>query len=153
MGNSFINVNVHLVFHVKSTGCTMREEDLPRVFHYIGGVIGSLSAHPYMVGGCVDHVHILTSLPVTMSLAELVRAVKANSSRWIKGLDAHYNVFSWQEGYGAFSVSESNKVDVINYIVNQQEHHRKYSMQEEFQIFLKKNGITVDEWGCHVVDK
>ena len=102
MGNSFINVNVHLVFHVKSTGCTMRDEDLPRVFHYIGGVIGSLSAHSYMVGGCVDHVHILTSLPVTMSLAELVRAVKANSSRWIKGLDAHYNVFPGRRDMALF---------------------------------------------------
>ena len=91
----------------------MKEVDLPRIFHYIGGVIRASAAHPYMVGGCIDHVHILTSLPVTKNLAELVRTVKANSSRWIKGLDSCYNNFAWQEGYGAFSVSESSKAAVV----------------------------------------
>ncbi len=94
----------------------------------------------YTIGGMQDHVHILTSLPVTMSLAAFVRNIKSNSSRWIKGLDMCYNRFSWQEGYGAFSVSESMKEAVIAYIDNQARHHQKYTMQEEFALFMKKYG-------------
>ena len=67
--------------------------------------------------------------------------IKANTSRWIKGMDTKYHHFAWQEGYGVFSVSESNKASVINYILKQEEHHRQYSVQEEFNIFLCKHGL------------
>ena len=140
MGNSLINVSLHIIFHVKSTGCEMRSEHLPRIFRYIGGTIRAMGGKAYTIGGMPDHLHILTSLPVTVSLAAFVRNIKSNSSRWIKGLDKCYNRFSWQEGYGAFSVSESMKEAVIAYIDNQARHHQKYTMQEEFALFMKKYG-------------
>ena len=140
MGNSLINVSLHIIFHVKSTGCEMRSEHLPRIFRFIGGTIRAMGGKAYTIGGMPDHVHILTSLPVTVSLAAFVRNIKSNSSRWIKGLDMYYNRFSWQEGYGAFSVSESMKEAVTTYIDNQARHHQKFTMHEEFAIFMKKYG-------------
>lgn len=123
----------------------MREEDLPEIFRYIGGVIRTMSGHAYMVGGRPDHVHILTSLPTNVCLADFMRTIKANTSRWIKHLNPWYREFSWQGGYGAFSVSESMKDTVIQYIANQKEHHRLHSSQEEFYQFMKKNGMRIDD--------
>ena len=94
-----------------------------------------------MVGGRPDHIHILTSLPVEMGVSSFIGGIKANSSRWIKGLSQEYEKFAWQAGYGAFSVSESSKDSVIKYISNQKQHHLKMSMQDEFLQFLKKNGV------------
>ncbi len=140
MGNSFINTNVHIIFHAKNT-CAIKEEDLTQVFHYIGGIIRSLSGISYKVGGMPDHIHILATLPCTISLADFVRTIKAGTSKWIKGLGQDYRFFSWQEGYGAFSVSKSNIDAVIAYILNQKEHHLKYSAHEEFRHFLERHGL------------
>ena len=145
MGSSFTNVDIHLIFHTKSNGCVMKEEDLPRIFHYIGGIIRSMSGFAFIVGGRPDHIHILTAVPVSMSLADLVRDVKSCTTKWIKGIDASYDSFSWQEGYGAFSVSISSRNDVINYIQNQKSHHQTQTTHEEFSKFLKKHNIHVDE--------
>ncbi len=123
----------------------MKEEDLTRIFHYIGGTIRAISGHVYIVGGRPDHIHILASPPVVVSLADFVRTIKANTSRWIKGLDSSYSNFSWQEGYAAFSVSASRKVNVIHYISNQEIHHRKQTTLEEFNQFLEKNGFRLDK--------
>ncbi len=123
----------------------MREEDLPEISRYIGGVIRSMSGHAYMVGGRPDHIHILTSLPVSVNISDFVRSIKANTSRWIKKSDSWYRDFAWQEGYGAFAVSESMKDTVIRYIANQKEHHFQHSAQEEFLRFLQKNGISERE--------
>ena len=119
----------------------MQPEHLTRVFRYMGGTIRAMGGNAYIIGGMPDHVHILTSLPVTISLADFVRNIKANSSRWIKGLDKQYHGFSWQEGYAAFSVSESMKETVLAYIDNQAAHHQKHSAHEELALFMKKNGI------------
>ena len=119
----------------------MKEEDLTRIFHYIGGTIRAINGHVYIVGGRPDHIHILASPSVMASLADFVRTIKANTSRWIKELGTCYTDFSWQEGYAAFSVSESQKVNVIHYISNQENHHRRQTTQEEFQQFLEKNGF------------
>ena len=142
MSHSFTNVRVHIIFHIKNTGCVLKEEHLPRIFHYIGGTIRAMSGHVRIVGGRPDHVHILASLPISMSLADFVRSIKSNSSRWIKQLDLSYGGFAWQEGYGAFSVSESNKEKVVQYIANQKEHHLRHSAHDEFQRFLRKNGLV-----------
>lgn len=137
-------MNVHIVFHTKSA-TPMRGTDLSRMHDYIGGVIKGLHANPIAIGGVEDHVHILSTLPKTMALSDFVRAIKAESSRWIKGVDSCYRVFSWQEGYGAFSVSAS-KIDVVKaYVGNQQEHHRTKSFKEEYEEFLKAYNMQYDE--------
>ncbi len=145
MGHSFINVNVHVIFHTKQHSCTIKEEHLHRVFQYIAGAVRAISGHVYAVGGRPDHIHILSTLPTTTCLSDFVRNIKANSSKWIKSVDTEYKDFAWQEGYGAFSVSESGKKSVIGYITNQKIHHRKYTAQEEFQLFLEKHRMRTDE--------
>lgn len=144
MGRSYINVYIHIIFHTKCYGTMMKEEDLPQIFRYIGGIIRALSGCAYMVGGCPDHIHILTSLPHASRISDFVRDIKANTSKWIKSLHQDYKEFSWQEGYGVFSVSESNKESVIKYIEKQKEHHKYRSAREEFTHFLEKNGFSTD---------
>lgn len=145
MASTLVKIDVHLIFHVKSTGIKMHEDDLPRIFAYISGIINGVGGLPIEVGGRPDHVHILTSLPKTMSLSDFVRAIKADSSRWIKRLDDKYAQFAWQEGYGAFSVSPSLIEKTVNYIRGQEEHHKKRSFQEEYRLFLEAYGIQYDE--------
>ena len=144
MGRTYTNINVHIIFHIKCSECEMIEEDLPEIFRYIGGLVRNLSGYAFMIGGRTDHIHILSSLPVTTSLSDFVSRIKSNTSRWIKGLGVQYQNFSWQEGYGAFSVSESNKDEVIKYIINQKQHHQRHSAHDEFVRFMEKNRVLVD---------
>lgn len=141
MATTFTNVFVHIIFHTKSASVKINEKDLPEIFRYIGGVIHSMSGVAHMVGGRPDHVHILSTLPISLSLGDFIRSIKSNSSRWIKSLDAEYHGFAWQRGYGAFSVSTSQVRTVVDYIRNQKEHHRIHSADEELLLFLKKNGL------------
>ena len=145
MASTLVKINVHLVFHVKSTGITMREDDLEKVFSYLGGIIRGIGGAPIQIGGMPDHVHILSTLPKTLSLADFVRTIKADSSKWIKTLDDYYQPFAWQEGYGAFSVSPSQMKNTIRYIMRQPEHHKIRTFNEEYRLFLEAYGIEYDE--------
>ena len=145
MANNIIKLDVHIIFHIKSTSVIMKREDLPRIFTYIGGVLRRLGSIPMIVGGVSDYIHLLTSLPSTMTLADLVRTVKANSSRWVKSLAPDYAAFAWQDGYGAFSVSPSILNRTIQYIANQEQHHQGQSFQDEFKAFLNAYKIPYDE--------
>ena len=144
MGRSYTNTIMHIIFHTKSADCAMKEVDLPQIYSYIGGIIRSISGFAYTIGGRPDHIHILADIPSTTSLSDFVRTIKANTSKWVKTLDAEYKDFAWQEGYGAFSVSESLKHAVIDYICHQKEHHQHHSAYDEFVNFLKKNGLLTD---------
>ena len=97
------------------------------------------------VNGTNDHVHLLVWMPPTLSMAETVRVVKSNSSRWVNQERGGTSVFAWQTGYGGFSVSYSNAPAVARYIRAQEEHHKRVSFQEEFGAFLKRNRIQYDE--------
>ena len=145
MASSLVKINIHLIFHVKSTGVNMRSEDLPRIFQYIGGVIKGMNGIPIEIGGTCNHVHILTTFPKTVALTDFVRDIKANTSKWIKEIDTHYSLFSWQDGYGAFSVSPSLLDKTIKYILNQEEHHKKRSFHDEYKLFLEAYGIDYDD--------
>ena len=145
MASTLVKIDVHLIFHVKSTSVKMRSEDLGRVFAYIGGIIKGVDGLPVEIGGMPDHIHILTSLPKAMSLSDFVRTIKADSSKWIKSLGTVYKDFAWQEGYGAFSVSPSLTDKTANYIRTQEEHHKKRTFQEEYKLFLEAYGIQYDE--------
>ena len=145
MANTYTKLNIHIVFHVKSTGVCIKYEDLPKIFAYIGGVIRNIGGYPITVGGIENHIHILATMPKTMSVSEFVQKVKANSSRWIKTLGKYYESFAWQEGYGAFCVSPSLLKKTIRYIETQEQHHHEISVRDEFIQFLKENGIEFDE--------
>lgn len=144
MPNSLVKINVHLIFHIKYNGISIAHDDLPRTFDYIGGIVRSLGGMSFIVGGMPDHIHALISVPPSMALADFVRTVKAKSSRWIKGIAPKYSSFAWQEGYGAFSVSPTALPKVVNYITNQEEHHRYKSMSEEMEMFIKAYNIEYE---------
>ena len=122
----------------------MRAIDLPRIFAYIGGIINGLGGCPIIVGGMSDHVHVLASLPKTMSLSEFVMKIKMESSKWMKTIDASYARFAWQDGYGAFSVSPSILSNTEEYIKNQSEHHKRRSFEDEYKLFLEKYEVKYD---------
>ena len=145
MANTYTKLNIHIVFHVKSTGITIRQKDLGQVFAYIGGIIRNVGGYPITVGGITNHIHILATMPKTMSVSEFVQKIKANSSKWIKTVDEYYEDFAWQEGYGAFCVSPSLLKKTIRYIETQEQHHHEVSVRDEFIQFLKENGIEFDE--------
>ena len=145
MASSLVRIDLHLIFHVKAAGVNFRDEDLPQIFRYIGGIINGLGGIPIEIGGTTNHVHILTSLPKSMALIDFVREIKAYSSKWLKQLDDHYMPFAWQDGYGAFSVSPSLLDKTVQYIRKQEEHHKTRSFNEEYRLFLEAYGIDYDE--------
>ncbi len=118
---------------------------MDRLYGYIGGVLENKKATLICAGGVEDHIHLLTSLPSTVTIAEIVNAMKANSSRWIHETFPDQRDFAWQSGYGAFSVSKSVEEKVIQYIRNQKEHHRKQDFKSEFVEFLDKHGVEYDD--------
>ena len=145
MANTMVKIYLHIIFHIKSTSVQMHPNDLSRIFAYIGGILGELGAIPMIVGGVSDHVHLLTSLPKNVALCDLMRTVKANSSRWIKSLSPAYATFAWQDGYGAFSVSPSILEKTVQYIRNQEAHHQRTSFSDEYKALLEAYMISYDE--------
>ena len=145
MAHTFANVLVHLIFGTKDRRPSIVPDIRARLFAYMGGIIGETGAMPLIVNGTDDHVHLFVGLPSTLSVADLMRVLKTNSSRWVHEEFPEVRNFAWQSGYGAFSVSQSNADAVHGYIANQEEHHRHMSFQEEYIAFLKRHGIKYDE--------
>ncbi len=145
MANTYTKLNIHIVFHVKSTGVCIKKTDLPQVFAYLGGIIQNVGGYPVTVGGIENHIHILATMPKTISVSEFVQKIKANSSKWIKTINTYYESFAWQEGYGAFCVSPSLLKKTIKYIDTQAEHHKKENVRDEFTRFLEVNEIEYDK--------
>ena len=115
------------------------------LYAYVGGLTRELKGKSYGINGTIDHVHMLISLPPKVSISEALRFIKSNSSGWVHDKWPKRKSFSWQLGYDAFSVSKSNVPSVLNYIRNQEAHHRKTTFKEEFVEFLVKNEIDYDE--------
>ena len=116
-----------------------------RVHAYLATICRDVGAEFVHIGGVADHVHIVTTLPRTISQAEMVEHIKKTSSKWIKTVDACYHGFFWQRGYGAFSGSSSQLKTVLRYVDAQQEHHRTRTFQEEYREMLRRHGIDFDE--------
>jgi putative transposase len=115
-----------------------------RLHAYLGGVVRNINGIPEAIGGTADHVHLLMGLRATACLANVVRDVKAVSSRWVHD-EIGDQTFAWQEGYGAFTVSVSQCETVRTYIANQVEHHRQRTFQEEYLALLQRSGVAYDE--------
>ena len=136
MSNSYVQNIMHITFHVKED-CAIDAADIPRLCDYIGGIVKNLGGTLITAGGIWSHLHLLVTVPKTIALSDYLMKIKANSSRWLKSIGSQYRAFSWQDGYGAFSVS-SSKIDAVKgYIANQEEHHRKLSYQKEVEAFFK----------------
>jgi len=144
MSQSLALVLVHIIFSTKNRRPFFQSVELrSEVRSYLIGTLRGLECVPIQVGGVEDHVHILCGLSRKISLGELVKNLKTSSTRILKGKG--HNDFSWQSGYGAFSVSQSAKESVFSYIAKQEIHHRKINFQDEFRALLDKHGIHFDE--------
>ena len=144
MGQSLSHLLVHSVFSTKDRRPFLRCEEMRKeIYAYMAGILKNLECHPIKIGGVEDHVHILSSLSKNIAFSELIGRIKGSSSKRLKEKGVHG--FAWQNGYGAFSVSESNAEALIAYITNQAEHHRKFSFQEELRELLKRHRITFNE--------
>jgi len=111
----------------------------------MGGIARENRMKACCIGGIADHVHLLVSMPTTLSISKGIQLIKGGASAWVHETFPEMRHFAWQEGYGAFSISISHLADTIAYIENQEEHHRHKSFQEEYLAFLKKHEIDYDE--------
>lgn len=145
MPQSFGSLHFHIVFSTKNRQPLIDVELQPRLYEYIGGILRAEKSVLLAAGGMPDHVHLLVSLSRELSIAETLRLVKANSSKWIHETFPDRKLFAWQAGYGAFSVSYSNLPDVKSYLARQIEHHRVRTFQDEFRDFLRKHELEWDE--------
>ena len=145
MAQSLSKLYVYLIYHIKTTSVTIRQEDEKRLYAYIGSIIKTNESIPIIINGIEDHIHILFVMSKNIALSKIVEEIKRNSSRWIKDIDNHYKNFAWQGGYGGFSVSPSLHDKTKRYIQNQKAHHKKTSFQEEYIMFLKEYGIDYNE--------
>jgi REP element-mobilizing transposase RayT len=145
MSHTYTQLLIHIVFATAERASLITPEIREQLYPYIGGTMRDVRAIPMIVNGTANHVHMLVSVPASLSVADLVRVVKANSSRWIHERWPERKRFAWQQGYGAFSVSESTASQVEKYIREQEEHHREFSFEQEFRVLLRKHNIEVDE--------
>ena len=138
MANTYSQINIHCVFAVNG-----RENVITKVYRddlhkYMSGILKNDNAFPLAVGGWLDHVHVFFELQPNSKISDLMRDLKATTSKWINDNRLVSGKFQWQEGYGAFSYSRSQRSDVINYIMNQEEHHKTKTFKEEYLELLKK---------------
>jgi putative transposase len=146
MPQSHAQAYLHVVFSTKDRAGFLQDKAFrERVHAYLAGTCKNLKCPSLRVGGIEDHVHILCQLGRTMAIADLVRELKRESSRWIKSEEAKLSRFGWQSGYGAFSISPSHVEALKQYIANQEAHHRRVSFQDEVRRLLRKYGIEWDE--------
>ena len=146
MGSTYTALTYHLIFSTKYRQKIILPAYQERLYEYIGGIIRQKDGILLQIGGVEDHIHIMAGIAPKVCVSDMVKFIKSNSSLWMNQTFGNEikRKFSWQPGYGAFTVSHSNRDQVGNYIQNQAEHHRVKSYQEEFLTFLAAHGIEYD---------
>jgi putative transposase len=146
MPQSLSNVLLHVIFSTKDRAPFLQDAKLRKELHaYLIGTLRDIDCPSLRVGGVADHIHVLCRLSRTMTIADLIEAIKTSSSKWVKREAPHLCSFYWQNGYAAFSVSPSNAAGVERYIDNQEIHHRTQSYQDELREFFRKHRVEFDE--------
>ena len=145
MADSYTNLLYHIVFSTKGRRPLITSEYEPLLYDYIGGIVRGVGGISLELNGTEDHVHLLAKLRPDRALSDVLRDLKANATGWMHDVFPALQDFSWQRGYGAFTVSQSNVEEVRHYIARQKEHHVKFSFRDEFIQFLKANDIEYDE--------
>ncbi|HPO65995.1 MAG TPA: IS200/IS605 family transposase [Bacteroidales bacterium] len=138
MANTYFQINIHCVFAVQGRENILADHFRDNLFRYIYGILKKDNVFPLAVGGWKDHVHVFFELKPDIKISDLMRMVKASSSKWINEQGFLKGKFNWQEGYGAFSYSRSQRDNVINYIINQEMHHKSKTFREEYLELLRK---------------
>ena len=150
MAATLTNLLFHIVYSTKDREPLIRAGFRDELEKYIGGIVRNEGGILLGIGGMPDHIHLITKFKPDRSVAEMVRLIKANSSKWVNECHGEPGRFAWQSGYGAFSVSQSQIEALKAYVANQEAHHRTRTFQDEFREFLIKHGVEFDEryvWG------
>ena len=145
MANTYSQINIHCVFAVKGRESMIDKGFRDDLHRYMAGILRNDGAYPLAVGGWRDHVHAFFEMPVTTCVSDQMRMLKATSSKWINDNRVMKGKFNWQDGYGAFSYSRSQRETVIRYIMNQESHHKVKTFREEYLGFLKEYEIPYEE--------
>jgi putative transposase len=145
MAHTFTKLVYHCIFSTKGRARLITPDIRKRLYAYIGGILREHGSTSLRAGGTEDHVHLLIELSATMQIAEAMRLVKANSSKWIRETFPIHAGFAWQTGYAAFSVSMSAVDDVARYLDGQEQHHRSRTFEQEFIEFLRRHNLEYDE--------
>lgn len=145
MANTYTQLYIHVVFAVKRRASVLAKSWRDELFQYITGIVKNKGQKLMIVNGVEDHIHILLGIKPDCNLSDLVRDIKANSSRWINDNNKVAGKFEWQTGFGAFSVGSSQVNIICNYIAHQEEHHQTTKFREEYVEFLKAYDIDYKE--------
>ena len=145
MPGTFSQLYIQYVFAVKGRHNFLLSSIEKEIYSYMAGIIRNKEQKPLAINGTPDHVHILVGLKPVMRISDLIRDIKNNTSNFINQRGFLNQKFSWQEGYGVFSYSESNYGKVIDYIKGQKKHHEKRTFRQEYLLLLKKFNIAFDE--------
>ncbi|MDD5541664.1 MAG: IS200/IS605 family transposase [Acidobacteriia bacterium] len=145
MGDTYLYLRFHVIVSTKDRLPLISEEWRKDLYSYMGGIIRHERGKLIEANGRPDHVHLLLSTRADQSIAEILRLIKTDSSRWIKGECSPRRNFHWQDGYGAFTVSASAEARVARYIVGQTKHHQRVDFKTEFREFLRAHHIEYDE--------
>jgi len=145
MANTYTQISIQVIFAVQGRENIITKDWRDELHRYITGIIKAEGAKPLAVGGWKDHAHIFFGLQPSLSISDLVKTVKANSSRWINDKRLVKGKFNWQEGFGAFSYSKDQRDKIINYIMQQEEHHKKLSFRNEYLSLLQEFEIDFEE--------
>lgn len=143
--HSFHSCLMHCVWSTHQRESVLIPSVRERLWPYLGGIAREHEMKALAIGGVADHVHVLLSLPSKISTAKAMQLLKGNSSKWLSETFPELRSFSWQEGYGAFSIGVSGVEATKQYILSQDEHHRTRSFREELKMILNKHGMTLDE--------
>ena len=142
---AYTQILYQIVFSPKRRRKVLIKENRKELYKYIWGILNKKKCHLYRINGIEDHIHILTHLHPTIALSDLVKGIKVASSLWIKENGIFPKFEGWQKSYGAFTYSFDRKDILINYIKNQEEHHKKVSSEEEFIKLLKEHNVDYDK--------
>lgn len=140
MASTYTKLMYHIVFSTKDRHPLIDAATGHALHAYMGGIIKNIDGCPLMIGGVGDHVHLLATIPARMSLADTVRTIKANSSKWLHD-ERNIPRFQWQSGYAAFTVSEAVRPAVTHYIQKQEEHHCQHDFRAELITLLQRHRV------------
>jgi len=143
--SSYRQILYHIVFRTKNSKKTLSLSNNDELYKYIWGFIKNKNCFLYRINGMEDHIHILSDLHPTIALADFVRDIKTSTSIWLKNNDKFLDFDGWAEGYAALTYAHRDKDTIINYILNQQDHHKKISFEDEYRMLLEEHGIIIDE--------
>jgi putative transposase len=143
--SSYRQILYHIVFRTKNSKKSLPQDNIKDLFAYITGIIKNKNCHLYRINGMEEHIHILSDLHPDIALADYMRDIKTSSSLWLKKESSFPDFDGWAVGYAALTYAYRDKDRIIEYIKNQQEHHKKANFKEEYRKLLDEQGIKIDE--------